>query len=270
MPLRLSLFLLLSLSLVRSAAAASEATYTFAVVPQQSAIRTAETWGPVVQHLNRTTGYRFVLRSAHSIPEYTDNLRRGLYDVAYMNPYHFVTFEHSPGYLPLVKARDKRITGILVVTRKDPSQGLADLQGRVISFPSEDAFGASLLPRKALDAAGIQYTPNYVTSHDSVYLSVASGFSSAGGGVMRTFANMKPEIRDQLRVLWKSEGHSPHVVAARKTVPEALTRKVRQALIDLAQSPGGTRILKGLKIKGFEKADSREWDDVRALALPPL
>lgn len=268
--LPLLLGLLSGLLLAGSTRADGPATYTFAIVPQHSAIRTAETWGPLVKYLRRKTGVKLELRSARNIPEYTENLRRGAYDFGYMNPHQFISFEQDPGYRPLVRARDKRITGILVVAKESPIHGLKDLEGKTIAFPSANAFGATTLPRQALNSAGIRYTPRFATTHDATYLDVAAGFSSAGGGVLRTFRNMKPAVRDKLRIIWQSEGHTPHVVAAAKTVPPTVAAAISQALTGLEQSPAGRKILAGLKLKGFTAADSADWDDVRALNLPPL
>ena len=77
-------------------------------------------------------------------------------------------------------------------------------------------------------ARGIRFEPSYVSSHDSVYLAVYRGLYLAGGGVMRTFLNAPPEVRDQLRILWTTEGYTPHAVAALPSVAPRNLEKLRQ------------------------------------------
>jgi len=47
----------------------------------------------------------------------------------------------------------------------------------------------------------IEFEPNYVKSHDSVYRAVAAGLFPAGGGVTRTFNSLDPAIREDLRII---------------------------------------------------------------------
>jgi len=71
-----------------------------------------------------------------------------------------------------------------------------------------------MLPRAQFSKSGIDIHNKYVSSHDSVYQTVARGIYPAGGGVIRTLKNIRPEIRQQLRVLWTTQGYTPHAFAA--------------------------------------------------------
>ena len=157
---------------------------TFGIVPQQSASRLAELWGPIAAYLGEKTGLEVQFRTAPDIPAFEQRLASGEYDIAYMNPYHYTVFHESPGYSAIAKARDKRIKGIIVVRKESPIERLEQLDGEQLAFPAPAAFAASILPRSHLKAIGIEFIPKYVSSHDSVYSSVAKGFFPAGGGVI--------------------------------------------------------------------------------------
>ncbi len=91
---------------------------SFGVVPQQAASRLAEDWGPLLAEVSRRSGVSLVFRTAPNIPAFEERLATGDYDLAYMNPYHYVVFHKASGYTAFAKEQERRLKGILVV-RKD-------------------------------------------------------------------------------------------------------------------------------------------------------
>ena len=244
--------------------------YTFAVVPQQSAKKLARLWGPILEKLNRDTGLTLKFVTAKNIPTFEKRLAEGLYDFAYMNPYHYTVFSANPGYVALAKQRDKQIQGIMVARKDSPLKTIEELDGSLLAFPSPAAFAASILPQAQLQMSDVSYTPKYVSSHDSVYLAVARGLMPAGGGVMRTFRNTDPAVREQLRIFWKTEKYTPHAFAAHPDIPEATRQLVQHALESIESSDNGMQLLKSISFKGIEKAIDTDWNDVRGLNLTTL
>ncbi len=249
---------------------AEQPTYTFGIVPQQSASKLARLWGPVLQRLSQDSGITLKFATAPDIPSFEQRLAAGEYDFAYMNPYHYTVFHESSGYQALAKARDKRIKGIIVIRKDSAIQQLADLDGSTLAFPAPAAFAASILTRARLQTENIQFKPKYVASHDSVYRTVAKGIYPAGGGVIRTLKNVAPEIREQLKVLWTSKGYTPHAIAHHPRVAGDTAQRLQQALVKMDSQADGAALLQAIKIKGFEAAQNEDWDDVRNLKLEEL
>ncbi len=241
--------------------------FTFGVVPQQSAQVLAKRWSPVMSYLSERTGLDIRFTTAKDIPTFEQRLAAGEYDVAYMNPYHFTVFNEAPGYQAIAKEKGKQIKGILVVRKDSLLENLSDLDGRHVAFPSPAAFAASIIPRAKIDLEGVSIKPEYVSSHDSVYRSVAQGFFPAGGGIIRTFNNADESVREQLRVLWTSPGYTPHAIATHPHLSPGDKGKIQQALVDIAITPEGQALLMTLKINGFERAQDTDWDDVRGLEI---
>ena len=242
-------------------------SYTFSIVPQQSASRLAKQWNPIMQALSKETGHEFIFTTATNIPTFEERLEKGEYSFAYMNPYHFVVFNESPGYQALVKAKDKKIKGIIVVRKDSGITKLEQLNDTHLAFPAPAAFAASILPQAHLRNNSVIYTPKYVSSHDSVYLSVSKGFFPAGGGVMRTFNAMDPKVKAQLNPIWTTNGYTPHAIAAHPSIPVKLRQQVQSFFAELAKTEKGKNLLDPLKIKAFTKASNQDWDDVRALDI---
>jgi len=244
--------------------------YIVGIVPQQSSAELAKIWGPLLTKLNSITGMDFVFETAYSIPAFEDRLADGKYDFAYMNPYHYVVFHDKAGYQALAKEKGVKIQGILAVPKDSPIQNIAGLNGLRVAFPAPASFAATILPLASLKQQGIQVEPFYVSSHDSVYLAVARGYFDAGGGIERTFNNMDPQVKDALRILWRTAQYTPHALAALPRVPEAAKQAFLHGLEELSQTPQGQELLANANFKGFEPAKDEDWNDIRDLNISSI
>lgn len=247
-------------------AAAWSGTFTFGVVPQQDAIRTAQIWGPVLQHLSEQTGHRFELKTAKDIPTFESVLAEGGYDFAYMNPYHFVVFNERVGYQALAHRQGPGIRGVIVVPTDSDFYTLEDLDGATVGFPAPAAFAATLINRAEILATGVSIQPRFTRSHDSVYRAVAAGLLPAGGGIGRTLNAMPDDTRAALRILHKTREYTPHAIAAHPSIIEPVFQQVQQALADMPSELTQSQ----LKVAGWKAADSADWDDVRVLNLQAI
>lgn len=265
-------FLLLVASLVAlpSSAAEEKQVLTFGVVPQQAAKKLAKKWGPLFQHISEKTGLTIRFKTAPNIPEFERRLSKGEYDLAYMNPYHYTVFGDQPGYRAFAKQKNKKIKGIMVARKDTPMTTLEELNGSKLAFPAPAAFAASILSRAHLKEIGVDFSPKYVKSHDSVYRAVAKGLFPSGGGVVRTFNNTEPEIRDQLKIFWTSNTFTPHAFAAHPSVDQASVDRIQQALLEMNSDPDAAALIKAISFKGFEAAQHSDWDDVRSLKIDLL
>ena len=249
---------------------AQAGTLSFGIVPQQSAKKLAQLWTPIFEYLSEQTGDTITFATAQDIPTFEKRLLAGEYDVAYMNPYHYTVFSQKPGYQAIAKQKDKRIKGIVVVAKESPVTSLQDLMGETLAFPSPAAFAASVLPRAKMEKDGIVISPRYVSSHDSVYLTVSKGLFPAGGGVMRTFNNTREDVREGLRILWTTPGYTPHAIAVHPRVDPAVIKRLKKALVGMNTDPQGQALLKTVSFSGMESAEDQDWNDVRELNITLL
>jgi phosphonate transport system substrate-binding protein len=246
-------------------AAQTDKPLLFGIVPQQSASRLAKMWVPFLARLSEETGLDIKFATMKDIPTFEECLAQGTYDLAYMNPYHYTIYSEKAGYRAFARQKDKLLQGIIVTRIDSPEKTLQDLRNRKIALPSPAAFGASVLPRAEMKSQGIDFEPVYVKSHDSVYRSVAAGFYPAGGGVQRTFNSMPEELRSQLRIIYRTQKYTPHAFAASGNLAPERVKAILQGMLKIAQTD--PELLEPIKMKGFEAATDRDWDDVRGLGL---
>tara|TARA_R110001583_G_scaffold69129_7_gene196225 strand:- start:4540 stop:5316 length:777 start_codon:yes stop_codon:yes gene_type:complete len=246
---------------------AQEDTITFGIVPQQSAKILAKLWTPIIEQLSQQSGLNIVFRTAKDIPTFEKRLKLGDYDIAYMNPYHYIEFHQLAGYEAIAKQKDKTIMGVMVAKTDGKINSIYDLEGMQLAFPAPASFAATILSQAELNRLNISFTPIYVSSHDSVYLNVSRGFFPAGGGINRTLNNMPTEIKSTLKTIWQSAKYTSHAIATHPRINSVSREKLLNALINMNNSEQGKELLKSINFKGFEKALNSDWDDVRALHI---
>lgn len=235
--------LLLLLAVPAFAADKDLPQYSLGVVPQFEQRKLYAIWKPIIEALTKETGLSFNLVTTLKINDFEKEYMAEKFDFAYMNPY-FIVRGVAPGtYLPLVRD-NKPHRGILVVRKDGPVSTPADLQGKTVAFPAPNAIGATLMTRAELERKyGVQVEPLFVKTHSSVYLHVAKGLAVAGGGVVKTFEEQDPEVRDQLRVLHTTEVMPNLPVAANRRVPVEVREKVQKAFLALGATVEGKELL---------------------------
>ncbi len=240
--------------------AQADRVYTVGVVPQFEARALAEIWVPILEELETRTGLKLKMVGSPRIPEFEEGFEAGDFDFAYMNPYHMLVANNKQGYLPLVRDGGRELFGILTVRKDSPIKSVAELDGQIISFPAPNALGAALLMRADLDSIhNIKFEPIYVSTHTSSYLNVVLGRAAAGGGVMGTFNKQKDEIKDGLRILYKTRRMPPHPIAAHPRIPADVREKVRKAILDMAATDEGAKLLSKVPMRKAIEASLNDY-----------
>ena len=253
---------------VAAPVSAAGETLRFGVVPQFDARKTRMVWQPILQSLEEQTGIKFELVGSPGIPEFEKQLMAGDFDLAYMNPYHLLKANEAQGYIPLVRDIGRTLFGI-IVTRKDSSiRTIHDLDGKTVAFPAPNALGAALIPRAEFgESYKINIQPAYVKSHSSVYLNVVTGQAAAGGGVQKTLQSQPENIRNALRVIYKTPQVAPHPVAAHPRIGEETWSKISKAFLQLGDTQADRELLARIPMKQAGQASLDDYEPLRQMGL---
>ncbi len=248
--------------------ASERKTYTFGVVPQFDARKLQEIWAPIFEEVERTSHIRLVFKGAKDIPTFEKEFSKGDYDFAYMNPYHMIVANQDQGYLPLVRDTGRKLYGIIVVRKDSPLQNIEELDGKTVAFPSPNALGAALIPRAQFAKKfKINVSPKYVKSHSSVYLNVATGAASAGGGVQKTFNSQPESIRKVLKIIYKTPEVEPHPIAVHPRVAPVVAEKIRAAFLALGATEKGAGLLQKIPMKKIGTATIDDYALLKTMGL---
>jgi phosphonate transport system substrate-binding protein len=242
-------------------------SYVLGVVPQFEVRKLYAIWQPIIDEIAMKTGIQIELAPSKNIEEFEMEFAQQKFDFAYMNPYHMlVASEH--GYEPLVRDTSKMLYGILVVRSDSDIRSPLDLNDKVIAFPSPNALGASLQMRQELhDQFGIQIRPNYVKTHDSVYLNVILYEAVAGGGVQKTLSRQPLNYQEQVRIVHKTTPVSPHPVAIRASLPAPLKASIKRAFIAMGEKQEGQKKLEKIPIKRIGPAGMEDYLPLKKMGL---
>ncbi len=243
-------------------------TFSVGVVPQFEQRKLNAIWQPILDRLHQQTGHNFRLEVAKNIPEFELALHAGAYQFAYMNPYHLILAHEQRGYLPLVRDHGLQLFGVLVAGINSDIESPTQLNGKMVAFPAPNALGASLQMRQELkDIFDVEVIPQYVKTHDAVYLNVKLGMTAAGGGVQKTLNRQAPLTRNALRIIHTTRKVAPHPLAVLPSVPEPVAAAVTQALLDLGQTPDGQKLLAGIPMKQIGPATLADYQPLQKMVL---
>ncbi len=145
--------------------------------------------------------------------------------------------------------------GILVVNKSGSIHSVKDLEGKSMVFPSH-AFAADQYMRAMLiDKEKLNFKPEFVKSHGSVYRAVKLNTVAAGGGVPKTLAKEPEDIQNSLKVIYQTPSTASHPIAAHPRVPESVRKKVTQAILNIEKDPSGKELLKNVQLSSPIAAD---------------
>ena len=251
-----------------SSAHAEQKTLTVGVVPQFEASRTTKIWQPILERISQSSGVQLQLKASSNIPEFEKQFAAGKFDFAYMNPYHMIVANKKQGYVPLVRDVGRNLYGIIVVRKDSTVESVKDLNGKTVAFPAPNALGAALMPRAEFNNKfDIKVKELYVKSHGSVYLNVLLGEADAGGGVQKTLSQQSEDIKNQLRVLYKTEEVPPHPFVVHPRIDKSTRSKITAAFLDLGSSNPGNEMLKKIPIKKIGTTTIKDYGLLRKMGL---
>jgi phosphonate transport system substrate-binding protein len=150
----------------------------------------------------------------------------------------------------------KDLVGIIVVAKDGPIKSTKDLDGKVIVFPSPNAFAASLYMRALLtEKEKINFTPKYVKTHQNVYRSVAASVAPAGGGVKSTLDDEETALQEKLTILYRTPGTPSHPICAQARISSQLMKSVEKAILKIGADPKNKQMMAKINIQSPVVAD---------------
>lgn len=240
---------------------------TLGIVPQQSPLKLSKTWLEITKYLNEQTGLNIVFKTEKSIPEFEKKLYAGSYDLAYMNPYHFIVANEKQNYQAFLRAK-KNIVGILVSKDDNVDFSFENLKGKKFLFPAPNAFAATLLVKFELkNKYNFDIDEHsevlYVNSHDSVYKGISRDVGYIGGGIVRTFNNfVDANDKEKIKIVYKTEDYPSHPFAYNPRISKDTIEKIQDAFMKMPKD-----LKDSLSINEFKIIDTSEYDVIKNIKL---
>jgi phosphonate transport system substrate-binding protein len=146
----------------------------------------------------------------------------------------------------------------VILVRKDSGiDSLAQLKGKLIAFDEPHSTSAAVLPRMVLaenkiklvqlltPGAAVSDAINFVYGNDGSAINLLiSGRVDAAAAANGEFEELRPEIRNTLKVIGKSMSVPRQLIAVRKDLDGKLVKALREVLLNMDKDPEGQQVLK--------------------------
>lgn len=241
-------------------ASGSSAPLMFGVLNQQSPIQTAERWNPILRYLSKKTGIPLQLKIGATVEKTDAMMGREEFDFVFTN--HAFQTEFDGKYKVLVRWSGDPIHGALVVHESSMIKSLNDLQGKIVGFPSPEAFVAYAVPMVALKDAKVSVIEKFAGSQDGALAQLKARRVEAAAVNTRFLEPYAKRESLRYRIIYQSGPfHELPILVHPRVATEKVTA-LKQALLELAYDPLAEEI-RARQCPGFEMAEEHEYDNVR-------
>jgi len=265
-PLMFSLTWLALFFLARAAwagdllASGSPAPLVFGVLNQQSPIQIAERWNPILRYLTNKTGIALQLKVGATVEKTDAMMGREEFDLVFTN--HNFQTEFDGMYKVLVRWAGNPIHGALVVHEDSAVKSLSDLQGKVVGFPSPEAFVAYAVPMVALKEAQVSVIEKFSGSQDGALAQLKARQVEAAAVNTRFLERYAKHESLRYRIIYQSgQFHELPIIVHPRVAAEKVAA-LKKALLELAYDPLAADI-RARQCPGFEMTEEHEYDNVR-------
>ncbi|MBF0213426.1 MAG: phosphate/phosphite/phosphonate ABC transporter substrate-binding protein [Magnetococcales bacterium] len=212
--------------------------YAFGVLPQRSAVLTAQYWNPILDFVSRESGVTLILKTARTAPEANQAMERGEYDFVYSNTIFLPRLSGS-GYRVILKPRSAAIRGQIVTREESSVHALKELQDQTVGFPTRGAFVGYAVPMDHLMRSGIEVKSTFGGNQEGIMGQLMAGKVVAAGvnnELMRLFAQRE---NFRYRVLWESDPFENLPISVHARVPREVASAVQRAFVAMNDLPEG-------------------------------
>lgn len=241
--------------------------YVFGVHPLHNPQRLHEVFSPLMTYLSKNIeNSLFKLEASRNYAAYDKKLYAGKFDFALPNPFQTVN-AMKKGYKVFGKmSDDHNFRGIILVRKDSQIHSIADLKGKIVSYPAPTALAATMMPQYYIQTQGVdvmkEIDNRYVGSQESSIMNVFFKHSAAGATWPFPWISLsreRPELAEQLEVKWQTEPLPNNGLVVKPDIDKQVVEKISSLLFNLHTHDEGKLILSRMELSAFEKADSNTY-----------
>jgi phosphonate transport system substrate-binding protein len=239
--------------------------YEFGVFPHLATARLEQIFAPVAAQFQSALHGDVLLRTRPSFEAFMEELDRGRYDIALVQPFDYLRIHALHGYIAVAR-RGEPLSAVIMVMPDSSAVRLSDLRGAVIGLPPAVA-AVSHLTRIALKQHGIDpgtdVTLRYHRSHDSCLQQLLIGAVAACGTAANPVRFFESKMSVRFRLLATSPGIPHALFVVHPRIPQAAREAIRANILSWPDTEQGRHILATGKFKPFVPCTDADYDIVR-------
>lgn len=226
------------------------------------------------------TGYSIKVDVPVSYAAVIEALGAGRVDVAWFNPLSYVLAHDKYGAdVLLITERDGHTDyfGIILVRKDGGIKKLQQLKGKKFAFVDPLSTSGTLYPKQLLMENGVNPDKDlkslFAGGHDkaiiALYNKQVDGCSCYGGynsDARDRVVKTVPDIKKETTIIARTASIPNDNVSVSKNLPPAMREKLRNALLQIAHSPGGSQMLLDVAdISGLQPAKDSDYASLRKM-----
>lgn len=253
--------------------------FLIGLIPEENIFRQIQRYRPLAVYLSEKLGVkvRFTILSRYG--DIIDRFVARDMDGAFFGIFTAVLAQEKLGVVPVVRQMNPdgstTARGYMFVRKDSGIRSLADTKNKRAVFVDRATATGYIFALALLREAGIRdlekhFSGYYFTgSHDSAVYAVLDGRADVGTAKSRILSKLSiedPLIKDEIRIIAKSQNLPDTTLFIRKDTPGTLKQKLKDALISIDKDPKGREVLKTLGALKFVSASKADFDAVRELS----
>lgn len=226
------------------------------VAPHSSARVILQMYQPLRAHLEKTLARPVEIVTASDFTEFARRAVKQEYDLAITTGHQARLLESDARYLPLLTYKAD-FTAVVVVEADSPYREPKQLAGQTIVGLSPSSlvtiWGEHWAQRNGIGDVRFRY----VSASDSAVHLLFNGEGAAGLISRPNYQNLRPEIRQRVRILDESLPMAGRVYVLNGR-HAAIKEKLFAALWEFAETPAAQQYFESYKLGGYRRLEPRE------------
>ena len=248
------------------------------IFPRRNAAETAKAFTPMADYLGERLGRKVKVITSKNFDSFRKAVKEQRYDIVQFNQYHYVRSAQSYQVIAHIEEFGKStIAGVIYVRKDSGITTLAQLRGRTIIFGGgEDAMISYIATRFLLLQAGLgkdDFKSLFAVNPPNALVALIHREADAAGA--GDSVPDLPEVKnaidtDELTALAVSVPLLQLPLAVKRGMPARLRASIQSILVDLKNSEAGRKVLKSAELTGIGKAEDKDYDPHRKMAIAVL
>lgn len=211
------------------------------LLPHLSTGALMKLYNPLIEHLKLTLNRPVIVNTAPNFSTYIKRAAQGEYDLYHTAP-HMAALAENDDNFRRISRFGIELFSVILVAKDSPYKKIEDLRGKTFITPDQLAI-TTLLGELTLKEHGLSVKNDLVIkraqSHNNAMISIARGRSEAGVAGYAVYKNLKPNVRDKLRILAKTH-EVPHMMfMANPALSDEEYSALKQSMLNFNVSGAG-------------------------------
>ncbi|MFC2074358.1 phosphate/phosphite/phosphonate ABC transporter substrate-binding protein [Campylobacterota bacterium] len=247
----------------------SQDVYRFGVFPHMPAKKLFDVYSSVASDLEKEAGKPFVLMTKPYYKLYKNELDKGVYDIAFVQPFDYIDVRKKQGYIPIAR-RSEDLKAVLVVAKASKYRDIDSIRNKVVASAPSTAAVTRMMIKELRDTSGqglddftISYSKNHFVCLNKIVNSEAVACITARRAV--AYYNQVHKT-DNFRIIHETQALPHALFVVHPRVSERVRELLQERIVRWHEDEQGRLILKKGNLLIFKKTDDREYDAVREFA----